>query len=195
MNLIGQDDLGGLSSQFMHNMKEHFAEYFRMVYGSAAGRAGMRFRSSAPNPLYRPELFSGFKQIVDGLVSQSASSYYDVNNMWISGVDHRGQPFSLPVGVRSEQINAVVTTSPHLHFSSSVALSPGDPFNPLIACFRFDPEAVLVDYSTPEVDQGRTGCRITLPQPGIYTLFVGEADGSSSILNPMSFRIIYTGKL
>jgi len=195
MNLIGQDDFQVSSSRFEDNTEEHFAEYFRMVYGSAAARGGSRFRTSAPNPLYRPDLFNCFKRMVEGLVSQSGPSYYDVNNMWISGVDYRGQRFSFPVGVRTEQINTVVTTSPYLDFSSSVILNPEDPFNPLVACFRFDPKAVLVDYSTPRVDRGYIGCRITLPRPGIYTLFVGETDGSRNILTPMSFKIIYIGNL
>lgn len=194
MNLIGEDEFRGSSAPFRDNTEEQFAEYFRMVYGSAAGRS-MRFRTSAPNPLYRPDLFDGFKRIVDGLVSQSLPSYYDVNNMWISGVDDRGQQFSLPVGVRSELINTIVTTSPQLRFSSSVILNPKDPFNPLVTCFRFDPRAVLVDYSTPKVEQDYINCSINLPKPGIYTLFVGETDGSRNILNSMSFKIIYTGNI
>lgn len=194
LNLIGEDDFQGSSNRFEDNTEEHFAEYFRMVYGSAASR-GFRFRTTAPNPLYRPDLFYGFKRIVDGLVSQSHPSYYDVNNMRISVIDYRGRAVSIPVGVRSEQINTIVTTSPYLDFSSSVILNPEDPFNPLVACFRFDPKAVLVDYSTPRVDRGYIGCRITLPRPGIYTLFVGETDGSRNILTPMSFKIIYIGNL
>lgn len=195
MNLIGQDDFNDLYSHFQDHTYEHFAEYFRMVYGSTEGRVGMRYLSSAPNPLYKPHLFKGFKSIVDGLVSQSDSSYYNVNKMWISSTNYQGHPFSLPVGLRSEQINTFVTTSPHLNFSSQVILNPGDSFNPIVACFRFDPNAVLVDYSTPKVDHGQTSCSITLPQPGTYTLFVGETDGSKDILNSMSFKIIYTGNL
>lgn len=195
MNLIGQDDFRGLSSQFKDNTEEQFAEYFRMVYGSNGARMGMIYRCTAPNPLYKPDLFNGFKRIVDGLVSQYDSSYYDVNNMRISGTNYLGQSFSLPVGPRSEQINTIVTTSPHLNVSSRVTLSPGDPFNPLLACFCFEPKAVLVDHAAPNVEHGYINCNIKLPQPGIYTLFVGETDGSRNILNPMSFRIIYTGKL
>ena len=195
MNLIGQDDFNVPSSHFQDHTYEQFAEYFRMVYGSPEGRVGMNYRCSAPNPLCKPDLLNGFKRIVDGLVSQSDSSYYDVNNMRISGTSYQGQPFLLPVGVRSEQINTIVTTSPHLHFSSQVILNPEDSFNPIIACFRFDPKAVLVDYSTPKVDQGHTRCSISLPQPGTYTLFVGETDGSRDILNSMSFKIIYAGNL
>ncbi|MGE5544378.1 MAG: hypothetical protein ACM3UW_05330 [Bacillota bacterium] len=195
MNLVGQERFNNHNSQFQDRTYEIFAEYFRMVYGSNRSRLGMKYLCSAPNPIYNVSLFNGFRQIVDDLVGSPDPSYYDVNHMQVSGIDCMGQPFSLPVGVRSEQINTIVTTSPDLNFSSRVMLNPEDPFNPLLACFRFDPKAVLVDHSTPKVEQGHISCNIRLPRPGIYTLFVGETDGSRNILNPMSFKIIYTGNL
>lgn len=185
MSLLGETryNKSGVSAQ---KTDEKFAECFRLICGSSLGCQGRSFQED----LLDSSGGCAYRTLVEELISRGDPSYFDVNRIKVTITDYRGQFLSFPIGLRTEQINVIVTSTPEVLITAPLILNGKDEFVPVGACYYTNFKQEPVDYSYLNNEAELVNYKLTLPGEGIYTVYLGRKDGNG-FTDALKFQIIY----